>query len=432
MRRRRAMLYRLKVALELIRQVWERRHQFGWKGIAIRAFRRLAGAFQAKQPTDSARFLSAYPRPGRRAQFDVIYVVGFWQGTPKRYRVFNLVEALSAAGYAVHVMAFDQLDDIRRYRWRTSVIVLFRAEYDRLSGVDELIGYARKAGIRLVYDIDDLVFDPAIADEIDAVWRMRDFDRKITIEAMARRSQMMLACDFVTVSTASLARNVQRYGRRALVIPNSLNSEQLRVAAEIAAAPPSRRGEHIVIVYLSGSPTHQRDFAECEPALIETLQRHPHVRFRLVGYLDLGPEWERFRDRIERVDFLEAADLLRCIAESQINLAPLELDNLFCEAKSELKFFEAALVGVPTIASATETFTAAIENGVSGFVVRGKAEWLAALELCVTCEARRKAVGEAARIRALGAYTPAALTPSAIAALGLPPRSPGCGDDTCR
>ena len=34
------------------------------------------------------------------------------------------------------------------------------------------------------------------------------------------------------------------------------------------------------------------------------------------------------------------------IAQTDINLAPLEMDNPFCQAKSEIKFVEAALVGV--------------------------------------------------------------------------------------
>lgn len=34
-----------------------------------------------------------------------------------------------------------------------------------------------------------------------------------------------------------------------------------------------------------------------------------------------------------------------------INLAPLEMDNLFCRAKSEIKFVEAGLLGISTIAS---------------------------------------------------------------------------------
>jgi glycosyltransferase involved in cell wall biosynthesis len=420
-----APLRRMRGALRLARQAWGRRRQLGWAGIAVHAYRRLTSEAAAAGPRP-ADPRPADPRPLNQARppdgsvFDVIYAIGFWPGEPKRYRVFNRAEALRAAGYEVHVMPFDDLDDIRRYRWRASVLVLFRAEYDWLSGIKGVLVYARDAGIRLVYDIDDLVFDPAVTDRIDAVRRMQPYDRRLFVNATARRLRMMRACDLVTASTAPLAHMAERLGCRATVIPNSLNSEQLRVAAELAVTAPARTGG-VIIAYLSGSPTHQRDFAECESALIEVMERHPEVRFRLVGYLDLGIAWDCLRDRIERRGFLPPADLLRCIAETDINLAPLELGNPFCEAKSELKFFEAALLGVPTIASATETFSAAIEDGVSGHLVRNPAEWRDALELLVTCQSRRRMIGEAARARALAEYGPAALTPRVIAALGLPP-----------
>jgi glycosyltransferase involved in cell wall biosynthesis len=239
---------------------------------------------------------------------------------------------------------------------------------------------------------------------------------------MERRRELLLACDLVTVSTAPLARIAERLGRAAAVIPNSINAEQQRVAAELRAAPPGR-GERVLVGYFSGSATHQRDFAECEMALLDIMERHPEICLRLVGYLTLGPKWERYRDRIERIGFLAAADLLRCIAETDMNLAPLELGNPFCEGKSELKFFEAALVGVPTVASATATFRDAIEEGVSGFLVRDTAEWRRALESLIASESRCKAMGEAARAAAQARFSLAAVVPQAIAALGL--RQPG-------
>src|SRR5437764_1350969 len=82
---------------------------------------------------------------------------------PKRYRVFNIAESLAAAGYAVHVMDFDRIDNIRRYRWRATALVLFRAEYNRWTGISDVLRYARATGMRVVYDIDDLVFDPRFA-----------------------------------------------------------------------------------------------------------------------------------------------------------------------------------------------------------------------------------------------------------------------------
>jgi glycosyltransferase involved in cell wall biosynthesis len=410
-------LRRARAAIRLGRDAWDRRHVFGWRGLATRVVRRLTGS-RAQDPAAIVKDLSAYGAPGLGAQFDVIYVIGYWPGTPKRYRVFNMAEGLGAAGYAVHVMDVDRLDDIRRYRWRATALVLFRAEYDRLVGVSEVVEYARGVGMRLVYDIDDLVFDPAFADSIDALHRMFPYERQRNLHAIERRRELLLACDLVTVSTAPLARIAERLGRAAAVIPNSINAEQQRVAAELSAAPPGR-GERVLVGYFSGSATHQRDFAECEMALLDIMERHPEICLRLVGYLTLGPKWERYRDRIERIGFLAAADLLRCIAETDMNLAPLELGNPFCEGKSELKFFEAALVGVPTVASATATFRDAIEEGVSGFLVRDMAEWRRALESLIASESRRKAMGEAARAAAQARFSLAAVVPLAIVALGL-------------
>jgi glycosyltransferase involved in cell wall biosynthesis len=202
------------------------------------------------------------------------------------------------------------------------------------------------------------------------------------------------------------------------VIPNALNRSQIATAAEVAATPRMADG-HIRIGYFSGSRTHQRDFAVCEAVLLDIMAQNSNVRFRLVGHLDLAPHWQRFADRIERIGLLTPEALLRSIAEVDINLAPLETGNPFCEAKSELKFFEAAVVGVPTVASATEPFATAIEDGVSGYIARDLADWRHVLELLTDSEDRRKAMGKAARARALARYSPTATFEHAVAALQL-------------
>ena len=416
----RALSCRSRAGLRFFGYILDRRRELGWRKFAIRAMRRLVirRALSAQAP---AELLSGEMAPPLGAVVDVIYAIGFWPGEPKRYRVLNMAEALRAAGYAVYVLSFDRLDDVRRYRWRARALVLFRAEYNRRAGVDGALAYARAIGMRVVYDIDDLVFDPAIADKIDAVRRMSRVDRRSFVESMARRRRLLLASDLVTVSTAYLARMVERLGRPSAVIPNSINGEQQRVAAEITAAGPQRH-DGVRIAYLSGSPTHQRDFSACEPALLAVMDRHKDVRFRLVGYLDLGAHWDRYGERVERIGFLPAGEMLRCIGEVDINIAPLELGNPFCESKSELKFFEAALVGVPTVASATESFAAAIENGVSGFVVSSNSEWECALELLIRDANCRRAIGETARARALARYSLAALVPQLVGALALPAR----------
>jgi hypothetical protein len=71
------------------------------------------------------------------------------------------------------------------------------------------------------------------------------------------------------------------------------------------------------------------------------------------------------------------------------------------------------------VASATETFLDAIEDGVSGLLVRDTAEWRRALDLLIASESRRKAIGDAARAVAQARFSLAAVVPRAIAALGL-------------
>src|SRR5712692_7292286 len=130
-------------------------------------------------------------------------------------------------------MPFDRLDDVRRYGWRAQALVLFRAEYDPLVGVAGVLAYAKAAGMRVVYDIDDLVFDPALANRMDGLQRLGPYERRAAIRSMVRLRKLLLCADLVTVSTVSLARSVS--GRFSAVIGNSINREQLRVAGEIAA-----------------------------------------------------------------------------------------------------------------------------------------------------------------------------------------------------
>jgi glycosyltransferase involved in cell wall biosynthesis len=415
-RRLRAVLRRARAVVRLAGIALDHGRELGWQEVAARTRRRLTGRSPPPAAASAAAVHDAQALP--RSHFDAIYAIGYWPGEPKRYRVLNIAEGLREAGYAVHVLPFDRLDDIRRYRWTAHALVLFRAEYDPLVGIGGVLRYARASGMRVVYDIDDLVFDPGIAHQIDGLREMGTHQRRRFVAVIARQRRLLLECDLATVSTAPLARAVERLGRPSAVIPNSLNREQLQIAEQIAATGRPRDGV-LRIGYFSGTRTHQRDFATCEEALLDIMERHREVRFRLVGHLDLGPQWERHRDRIERIGFLPPTELLRAIAETDINLAPLEPDNPFCEAKSELKFFEAAIVGVPTIASATEPFAAAIEDGISGFLVTDMRGWRRALDLLVSSEDQRRAIGAAAKQRALARFSPAVVTSLAARALGL-------------
>ena len=101
-------------------------------------------------------------------------------------------------------------------------------------------------------------------------------------------------------------------------------------------------------------------------------------------------KWEKYLENIAGVD---------------VNIAPLEIGNPFCESKSELKFFEAGIVGVPTVAVKNRTFSEAIKDGMDGFLAGNMDEWIEKLEKLVTNENLRREMGHKAREKSLQNYT---------------------------
>ncbi|MGH7153176.1 MAG: glycosyltransferase, partial [Acetobacteraceae bacterium] len=172
----------------------------------------------------------------------------------------------------------------------------------------------------------------------------------------------------------------------------------------------------IRIGYASGSRTHQRDFAQAAPALARVLRERPSCRLVLFRANDskepvVNPDefecLERVRAQIEWRDLVSIEELPAELARFDINLAPLEPGNPFCEAKSELKFFEAALVEVCTVASPTGPMRRVIRHGENGMLADSESEWYRALTDLVDDPPRRQRLAHAAYLEVLWPFSPA-------------------------
>ena len=98
------------------------------------------------------------------------------------------------------------------------------------------------------------------------------------------------------------------------------------------------------------------------------------------------------------------------MAKMDIVLAPLELGNIFCRAKSEIKFVEAGALGLPVVASAIDPYRDSITHGKNGFLVSTEKEWFQALSSLIEEPSLRARVGLAARETAMRDYGPGART----------------------
>jgi len=349
---------------------------------------------------------------------DVLFLVGCHEGESKRYRVHNIAEGLDQCGYSATVMDYARCGDIVDQQLRPRVLVFFRAPFDPARRVIEVLEYCRINRIRTVFDVDDYVFEPDIIDTVAGVAEL-GADQRADYEwgVRAYRSQLF-SCDIATTTTPFLRDRMADLGRSAHVVPNSVNAAQRQLADQLRASR-QRSGDAVRICYFSGSNTHSRDFAQCADAIQAVLRAHPEVIFRLVGLLHLDESWVPFAERIERAGFMAPLDMLRSMAECDINIAPLEEVDPFCEGKSELKFFEAGLVAVPTVASRTSPYAAAIADGENGMLASSPDEWQEKLSRLVADAGLRGRLGAAARTTTLERFTAEQAARAALLAYGL-------------
>ena len=178
---------------------------------------------------------------------------------------------------------------------------------------------------------------------------------------------------------------------------------------------PQHKGLHLG--YFSGSLSHSLDFAVVASQLSSFLQESRDSRLTIVGHLEVPHELDHVRERITTepfMDFLSMQSLLRGI---DLNIVPLQ-DSPFTWSKSELKYFEAALVETPTLASATPVFQDAIKHGVTGYLA-GSTQWLETLRHIASQGAESLAsVGQNARASVLTSYSPEALAEKLDGILG--------------
>ncbi len=348
---------------------------------------------------------------------DRVLILSGVRGDTRRYRALHLHQQLRLAGVDC-VLSHTTDPRLPGLARRAAVVVLHRVSYDPyIASLVESI-HAHQ-GLALV-DADDLVFDPQAFDWIDSP-DFQDPVRAALYQAdMRRYRQTLEACDGIIASTGYLARATGSHGKPCWVHRNAANLElvQRSEGARLARQDHRLAGGRFVIGYASGTLTHNRDFSLITPPLQSFLKDHPEAELRIIGYLELDRTWDRFSDRLRRYPALPWRSLPAWLAQLDLNLAPLALDNPFSQSKSEIKYMEAAFVGVPTLASPTDAFQAAIRPGENGLLAAGPEDWRAQLEK-LSSPALRQVIGQAACADAQRNYSPQVRARQAVDLLNL-------------
>jgi len=333
------------------------------------------------------------------------------------YRVEHAAAALASAGWRVAILSLDDPLAVERVRGVDLVVVFRGRQGDPLAAVQTR---CLAQGIPLVYDVDDLLFDPqgtaagwiAFLDGLPPA----ECDRWISEATDYRRA--IEQADAAVLTTPALAAAATGLCDSTFVLPNALDP-RMEAAASAAhgTAKPSAVDGRPRLVFASGTSTHYRDFAVAARAVARVMARRAEPLLVILGHLDpaIYPELSPFSGRIERRPPVPREQLFAELAGCDVNLCPLELGNPFCESKSAVRWLAAAAVGLPSIVSPTAPLRAAVIDGLTGLVAVTEADWEAALDRLLDQPDLARRMGEAARIDALDRFGFDSWAPQAVA-----------------
>jgi O-antigen biosynthesis protein len=363
----------------------------------IIAVLRQEGFFRGLKKFISAGFLILRPA----GSGDVLFISSGVIGDSFRYRVLNICQELQLHGFRCSSVVQEYPNLLSR-AGKFKVFVFHKVS--NTPHIQKFVEEIKKQNKEIIFETDDLLFEPEFVREQDFFKNANQNEQKFFENGIGGEILSDPYVKVCTTSTTYLAEKLRGHGKQVFVVPNKLSKKDVEIAAKVQTSNVKRQTS-IRIGYFSGTHSHNKDFATITEALVRIMEKYSSVELFLVGPLDVESELNKFSKRIKQFPYVPREKHFKNIASVDINIAPLEIGNPFCESRSELKFFEAAIVKVPTVAAATQTFCEAIEDGIDGFVASTDAEWFEKLEKLIVNKEVRKAMAEKAYQKALKKYS---------------------------
>ena len=210
--------------------------------------------------------------------------------------------------------------------------------------------------------------------------------------------------DAVTVTTPALRDVISKVTAAPIyVLRNFLD---WKIWRDVPPVYEARDWDRLRIGYLGNMTYHGGDIEAMNPWLGKWIKDHPDVDFVAAGDPDmhdvLGVPHDQ-RLTVKRFVF-RLQKIAHYVATMDIGLVPL-VRNQFNEAKSHLKGMEYAGVGIPCLATPTESYrdwwlTERDESKASGLLCSRPKEWIRALDRLYEDEDFRRQLGQNARQQA--------------------------------
>ncbi len=309
------------------------------------------------------------------------------------YRIDQKVEQLQTVGYGVTVYKEHEIDQYLANIYKFDAVIFYR-----LPGLARLmlaINRSKELGITTFYEVDDLIFTDDFPDSLESYGGLINMEEYVGLQlGIPLYRNAIASCDYGIASTNPLAAELSKLvsERKTFVHRNAFGRIHQFVAAR---EPKSHHNDRVVIFYGSGTKAHKEDFQQLvEPALVEIVRRHgERVTIVLAGYNVLSGQLEAIRNNVRIVEVKwDIEEYWALLKTADINIAVLK-PSLMTDCKSEIKWMEAAMFGVPSVVSGTSTYREVIEPGVTGLICDTVEEWTSTLDLLVRDSALRQRMG---------------------------------------
>lgn len=306
-----------------------------------------------------------------------------------RYRVLNKAEQLRKHGFEVKVVNLSEFELTQAQN--ASHIIIYRSPIS--PELLRLCHLAKDYGKPIFFDIDDLVFDTLYTDQLSYTKGLPHHEKENYDANVRNYGYMLENCDGAITSTNQLQKELKKYQSKVLLNRNLASDELISISSQFLK-DYSQVSDVVKIGYFSGSISHNENFELIKSAIKQLLKKYSNVQLHIVGILDIPKDMKPFENQIVTHDYVDWDKLPVLISEVDINLAPL-VDSIFNRAKSEIKWIEAALVKVPTVASKIGAFSDMVIDGETGLLATDD-QWFDKLEALVLSPELRQNLAESA------------------------------------
>ena len=328
---------------------------------------------------------------------DVLFISGY-EDTKRIYnifssRVFNQIEQLKAGFLESNAYFYRNFEPTMVLDYR--VIIFYLCPWT--AKVNEAITLAKKLNKKVIFDVDNLLIDTKYTNMIPFIKSLSIKEKKLFDENIVRIGKTLKLCDFAVTTTKVLAKELKHYISNVFINPDVVNEEMWKLSYDILKKENDKKmKDHLIIGYWNENISLNSNFDMIKPVLLKILKEFKNVEILFFGELNYSVNYKNYKEFQSQINYKEVTNLkklLQIISNVDIILAPLE-NNIFNAAQNEIKWVEAALVKVPTVASNFGVFKQVIKDKETGILCSELNDWYISLKNLIINENFRKKLGE--------------------------------------